>query len=207
MASGDIRFNVGSAPDLADVAALLAQIPEELKDLRKAWRRAAKEVIVPSMKDAFRGKHTPTGESWAAADPLYALLKKRQHGKGARRLLRLDGALQKAMARIGKSPGAIRTYEKNFMRFGTNLDHAPSMQWGFVPGGFGRGKRGPPTSPRSKRGKAEQAAARSKGTPRRGFAELTGDAEDAIARIVAEKAQEIIDNKARALAARRARGF
>lgn len=114
-------------PRVEEINKLLAGLTEEFRDWRPAWRRIAKEVLLPRVAEAFSSKASPAGEAWAPNSPEY-----RKRKKGG--LLEASGKLRKSLTKEGGGGKAVRKYGKKFALVGTDLGYALPLQWGYGKG-------------------------------------------------------------------------
>lgn len=99
-------------------------------DLRKPFRKIAKQVLIPTVKSAFASRTEPGGQAWAPLTEGYAK-KKKKAGGSPRKILVLSGQLKKAATRVGKVDGGVRSFNKKSMRHGVDLHYAAAHFFGY----------------------------------------------------------------------------
>lgn len=124
-----ISVKVKGEQSPAEMERAMRDLVRMAKDNRRAFRKMAKQVLIPSAKRAFASQTAQDGERWEKVTPDYAEAKKAA-GKG-RKLLQRSGALKKSMTRVGKGVAGLRIYGKKYMKIGTTLNYAVPLQWGY----------------------------------------------------------------------------
>lgn len=123
MLAGSLGIKV-THPRVQEIDRLLRELGKDMRDFRPAWRRIAKEVLLPAVSKAFASKTSPDGESWAPRTEEYS-----KRAKGS--LLERKGRLRKSLTTEGGGALALRKFGKMFALVGTDLDYALPLQWGY----------------------------------------------------------------------------
>lgn len=124
-----IELKITARPSLRNVEQFLRDIPKGLRDFRPTWQKTAAEVFRPAIQRAFKSKSSPGGEAWTPLTQRSAK-EKRKAGYSPRLMLFRTGTLWRSLTAEGKTRGALRTFKKRFLHFGTRLGYAAPLQFG-----------------------------------------------------------------------------
>ena len=123
--AGSLGLRLEVNPGPREIDALLRRIAAGLRDFRPAWKRIAREVLLPAVASAFASQTSPDGERWAPLSEEYAA---RRTGSSA---LEGSGALRRSVTKVGGGSDAVRRYGKKFARVGTDVPYSLALQWGY----------------------------------------------------------------------------
>lgn len=110
-------------PRVQEIDRLLRELGKDLQDFRPAWRRIAKEVLLPAVARAFSSKTSPDGTKWAERTKGY-------EDRAGGSLMELKGRLRKSVTADSGSL-SVRKFGKKFALVGTDIDYAVPLQWGY----------------------------------------------------------------------------